>query len=121
MREHLAVVLAHVIGVPPVAAAHVGGEGRLLAFEGDVAAAHDALAEVVEAVCEVPRAFGRHLVGPVGGHGGKGRGDGVEAVELVCHGGGEGVVWVGLEGCREVVVLCGAVDVNIAEALCRHG
>jgi len=56
MLKDLAVVLADVLGVEAVAAALRGvpGEGGLLALERDIAAAHERLAEVVEAVAHVP-------------------------------------------------------------------
>ena len=42
------------LGIPPVRAAIVVGERRLVALERRVAAAHDGLAQVVEAVDHVP-------------------------------------------------------------------
>lgn len=58
---NLPIVLAHVPRVPPVAAALALGERRLGALERHVAAAHDGLAEVVEAVLDVPGVVGRGL------------------------------------------------------------
>lgn len=51
---HGIIVPAHMPRVPPVAAAAALREGCLGALERHVAAAHDALAQVVEAVLDVP-------------------------------------------------------------------
>lgn len=130
----LAVVLANVLRVPPVAPALAVGERRLGALERHVAAAHDGLAEVVEAVLDVPGVVGgwaaegeasvgvyycvlggvsvylRGLGGEWEGREGRGerreRRETYEAVELMCHGGGvDGPVGEVVEGRREAIVV----------------
>ena len=86
---HLAIILTHVRRIPAVAPRHPGGERRRLPLERRVAAAHDTLAEVLEAVGQVPGRLLRDPVRVVGRHAGIRLYDGVEAVELVRHGRGE--------------------------------
>jgi len=103
--HHLPVVLAHVLGIPSIAPLQAGGESGVLPLERDVAAAHDALAQVFKAMSEMPGPFLGHHLGPVGRDGGEGADDGVQAVQLVGHGGGECAVRVALERVGEVVVV----------------
>lgn len=129
---HLLGVLAHVLRVPAVAAREPGGEGRLGALERDVARTQDGLAQVLEAVLEVPGPVGAlgalwdvgvHVDGggPVDGEAGVALEDGVEAVQLVRHGGGE-------DGARgelgqrhgEVAVGARVLDLEVAEAAGHH-
>lgn len=117
---HLAVVLAHMRGVPAIAADNAGGEGRVLALERRVAAAHDGLAQVLEAVGQVAvhlrldRLARRDAVVDLE--------DVVEAVQLVRDAGGEdGVGAVRAQAqqrCRQVVVLVWVCYVEIAQADC---
>lgn len=51
----LVVVLTHVHRIPPIAAIESIRKRRLGAFQGDVPAAHDAQAEVLEAVLQMER------------------------------------------------------------------
>jgi len=86
----LAVVLAHMLRIPPITAAQilsrhwVERECRSCTFQGNVAVAHDGLSDVLKAVVDVPRHLdggrvARELQGVVGVE------DGVDAVELVRH------------------------------------
>lgn len=56
MLKHLVVVLADMLGIKSITSRHlrVAGKSGLLALQGDIAAAHKALAEVVEAVGDMP-------------------------------------------------------------------
>ena len=96
----LVVVLADVLGVPAVAAVDAVGEGGLLALDSHVAAAHDRVPQVLDAVRHVPNvAVRRHHVRHVGLDCGHPLGDAVQAVQLVrdrcCEGRlGVGFQWV---------------------------
>lgn len=90
--------------IPAIAAAIMIGERRLQSLEGHIRAAQDSLAHVIEAVDHVPVVV--VFEGVVGREARVDGDNGVQAVQLVCHGGckdggvgpddGRGQVVVGL-------------------------
>jgi hypothetical protein len=103
------------LAIPAITPAIVIGEGRLQPFERDISTAHDSLTHVVEAVDHVPVVVLRQ--GNVALQPRVDLDDGVQAVQLVRHAGGEdGLVLVPHNGRRQVVVLLRSLDVLEAHA-----
>lgn len=108
------IVLAHMQGVPAIAARRAVREGRVLALERRVATAQDGLPQVFEAVRQVAR----HLRLDVCARrqAGEDLDDVVQAVQLVRDRRGEDghVAGVAFESVREVVVLGGVLHLDEA-------
>ena len=101
--------------VPSVRPSVVVRERRLEPLEGRVGRAHDGLPQVGEAVDHVPVVILRQ--GNVALQPGVDLDDGVQAVQLVRHAGGEdGLVLVPHDGRRQVVILLRSLDVLEAHA-----
>lgn len=76
--------------VPPITPCEPRWECGLLAFQSSIAAAHDALSQVIEAMADVPRTRFRQLVELVRGIRRHYPDDRMQTVELVRNGSGEG-------------------------------
>lgn len=111
----LAVILADVLRIPPIAAAVLVREGRLMSLQGDIGAAHDRLPHIIKAVDHMPVMVTWQR--DVGLETGVGLHNGEETVQLVGHGGGEDGLVGPLDGGGEIVVLVGVVDPNETHSL----
>jgi hypothetical protein len=102
------------ITATPVSTLFVERETRRSAFQGDIARTHDGLSDVLETVIDVPR----HLYQTgvlVDRQERVGVEDRVQTVQLVRHGGRvDGNVRVVVDGLREVVVILGRRDLDVA-------
>lgn len=83
MRQHLIVIPANMLRIPPIAPLEPRRERGLLPFQGHIPTAHDALPQIVKTVAQMPRPLLRQLVQLVGRVRRDHLDDGVEAVELV--------------------------------------
>lgn len=106
--DDLAIVSAHMLAVPAIAAAVVIWERRLQPFQCHVSAAHDGLPHVIEAVDHVPMVVFRQ--GGVALEARVGLDDGEEAVQLVGHAGGEDGLVGPDDGRGKVVVFVRVID-----------
>ena len=90
VRQQLVIIPTHMFRIPPITPCKPRWECGLLALESSIAAAHDALSQVIEAMADVPRTRFWQLVELVRGIRRHYPDDRVKAVELVRDGRGEG-------------------------------
>jgi hypothetical protein len=112
----LRVVLANMLAVPSITTSVVIRERSLQPLKTHIRTAHDGLTHVVEAVNHVPMVILFELV--AGGHAGVDGDDGVEAVQLMSHRGGEDSSVGPDDGGWEIVVVLWVRDLLEAHADC---